>query len=55
MPACVHVQHIMPGTPEGRRGLQDPLELELEAAVWPDVVLGTEPGSSERAANALNH
>ena len=51
--ACMSRYYMCADTHRGQKGASDPLDLELPTgtALW---VLGIEPGSSGRTANALN-
>lgn len=44
----------MPNTEGAQKRVLDTLELELQSAVSHCVVMGTEPGSSTKAASAHN-
>ena len=55
MPEYMCVFYMCSGVCRGQKRVLDVLELELQAVVSHLVrALGTEPGSSVRAANALN-
>lgn len=54
LPACMSVQHIMSGVPGSQKSVLDSQEFQtgVTYTMW---VLGTESGSSGKAASVLNH
>jgi hypothetical protein len=53
VPACLSAHHKHAWSHRGQKRAPDPLKLKLQMVVSGHVILGIEPGSSERAANAL--
>lgn len=51
MYVCTHVHYMYSGVSGSWKTASDSLEQELQDAMW---MLGMEPGSSTRAASALN-
>lgn len=45
--------HVLWSSYKGQKSPLDPFELELQAVVGQHVVLGTQPGSSERTASTF--